>query len=189
MYSRRRTQTGMTKTPVHKPAGTPEGGQFAATSHAEPAVALEAVEPAVDDRFSSMISEEFAADIDASLKGRIKGKDWYSGGTVNQEFESEPDGDGGIYIYTRHPSADEGVAYTVKAVDGTARITRHDDHGPDTTPRDLHPESWTGPEDAVKEIADTILDMEGGATEAAADARQSPDGFASDAEYRRWRER
>jgi hypothetical protein len=31
--------------------------------------------------------------------------------------------------------------------------------------------------------------MEGGATEAAADRRQSPDGFASDAEYRRWRER
>lgn len=189
MYPRRRTQRGMTKTPAHKPAGTPEGGQFAATSHAEPALALKVMEPAGRDRFSSLVTEELAAHIDAGLKGRIRGTDWYSGRKVDQEFESELDDEGGLYIYTRHPSADEGVAYTVKMVDGRAQVTRHDDRNPDAKPRDLHPENWTGPDDAVKEIADTILEMEGGATEAAADRRQSPDGFASDAEYRRWRER
>lgn len=188
MFPYRRTQTGMTNTPAHKPAGTPEGGQFTATSHAEPAVALAVLEPHTQDPFTTMVSEEFAGAIDDSLKGRIKGKDWYSGRKVDQEFETEIDGDG-LSIYTRNPGSDEGVTYTVATVDGTTRITRHDDYNPDTTPRDLHPENWAGTGDAVKEISETILEMEGGATDATADRNQSPDGFASDAEYRRWRER
>lgn len=181
--------TGMTETTARQPRGIPAGGQFSATSHAEPALALAALEPVTREQFSTLMTDELASAIDAGLKGRIRGTDWYSGSKVDQVFESEPDGDGGIYIYTRQPSADEGVSYTVGVVDGKAMVTLNDDYDTGVKPRDLHPESWSGPEDAAKEISEIILDLEGSVTEAVASRGQSPDGFASDAEYRKWRER
>ncbi|WP_354214851.1 hypothetical protein [Arthrobacter sp. UYCo732] len=176
-----------TDTAARQPKGVPAGGQFAPTSHAEPSVALQ-TEALTKEQFAVLMTDELAGQIDASLKGRIRGKDWYSGARTDQVFESELDDDG-IYIYTRKPSADEGVSYTVGFTDGKAQIALHNDYNPDFKPRDLHPERWTGPEDAAKEISDTILDMEGGASDAIASRGQSPDGFASDAEYRRWKER
>lgn len=180
--------TGMTTPITRQPQGIPIGGQFAATSHAEPSVTLTA-EPLTKEQFSALMTEELAGKIDANLKGRIRGKDWYSGSTVNQVFESELDDEGGIYVYTRQPSADEGVSYTVGVVEDKAQITFHDDYSTGVKPRDLHPEQWTGPDDAAKEISDVLLDMEGGVTDAIASRGESPDGFTSDAEYRKWRER
>ncbi|WP_139187313.1 hypothetical protein [Pseudarthrobacter chlorophenolicus] len=174
---------------ARQPKGIPAGGQFAATVHGEPAVALPAQPPVTQEQFSALMTEELAVKIDASLKGRIRGKDWYSGSRVDQVFEAELDDEGGLSVYTRQPSSDEGVTYAISMADGTARITLNDDYNTGVKPRDLHPELWTGPDDAVREISHVILDMEGGVTEAAASRGETPDGFASDAEYRRWKER
>lgn len=178
-----------TDTSTRQPKGVPVGGRFAPTSHAEPSLALASVEPVTREQFSALMTEELAGKIDAGLKGRIRGKDWYSGRKVDQVFESEVDDEGGLSIYTRNPASDEGVSYVVGMVDGKAQITVHDDFNPDIKPRDLHPELWNGTEDAAREISHVVLDLEGGVTDARASSGESPDGFASDAEYRRWRER
>lgn len=178
-----------TDTSVRQPKGIPAGGQFAATSHGEPSVALPVQEPVTREQFASLMTEELAEKIDAGLKGRIRGKDWYSGAKVDQVFESEPDGEGGMYVYTRNPANDEGTTYTVAVVDGKAQVTLNDDYDTGVKPVDLHPENWAGPEDAAKEISDVLLDMEGGVTDAVASRGESPDGFASEADYRRWKER
>lgn len=173
---------------ARQPKGIPVGGQFAAVSHAEPAVDLPAPAPVTKDQFTELMTEELAGKIDASLKGRIKGKDWYSGRTVDQVFEAEVTDEGGLSVYTRNPAADEGVTYAIGMVDGKAQISLNDDYNTGVKARDLHPERWTRPEDATKEICHVILDMEGGVTGAAASSAGTPDGFASDADYRRWRE-
>lgn len=176
-----------TDTSVRQPKGIPAGGQFAPTSHAEPSLALPGAD-APAERFAALMTEDLAAKIDDSLKGRIRGKDWYSGAKVDQVFETEVDGSS-LSVYTRNPGSDEGVSYEISLVDGKAQITTHDDYGPGAAPRDLHPELWSGPDDAAKEISYLLLDLEGGVTEARASQGGAPDGFASDAEYRRWKER
>lgn len=172
-----------TDTSVRQPKGIPAGGQFAATTHPEPAVGLPAQAPGTD-QFAKLMTEDLAGRLDASLKGRIRGKDWYSGSKVDQVFEAELDDEGGLSVYTRNPSSEEGVSYAVGLVDGKPQISVNDDYSPDVKPRDLHPELWAGPDDAVKEISHVILDLEGGATTPGG----TPDGFASDADYRRWKE-
>lgn len=179
-----------TDTAERQPKGIPAGGQFAPTSHAEPSlVSLPGQAPFTREHFAALMTEDLAENIDARLKGRIKGKDWYSGSKVDQVFETETDGAGGLQVYTRNPGSDEGVSYAIAFTDGQAQVILFDDYGTGVKPVDLHPEQWTGPDDAAQEISEVLLDMEGGVSSAVASRGETPDGFASDADYRRWKER
>jgi hypothetical protein len=178
----------MTSTAARQPAGVPVGGQFAATSHSEPDVVLTTAVPLTAGQFSALMTEDLAGKIDAGLNGRLKDVDPETGYSIAQLFESEPDEDGGMSIYTNSAAMDESVTYTVAFADGKAQVLFDDSYTVSIDPRTLHPEEWETADDAAAEISSHILDMESDvASELGNTGTQ--DGFASDSDYRRWRER
>jgi hypothetical protein len=178
----------MTTPASRQPQGIPAGGQFAPTTRAEPNVALAIAEPVTAEQFSALMTAEFGEKIDAGLNGRLKDIDPETGYSIDQVFESEPDGDGGMSIYTNSAAMDESVTYTVAFTDGKAQVLFDDSFTVSVPPRTLHPDEWVDADDAAAEISTHVLDME---TDVAAllGHTGTQDGFASDSDYRRWRER
>lgn len=177
----------MTTPVTRRPPGVPSGGQFAAAIRAEPDVVLTA--GAVDrTQFSAMMTAELGGKIDAGLNGRLKDIDPDTGDSISQVFESEPDGEGGMSIYTNSAAMDESVTYTVAFPEDRPKVFFDDSFTVTVEPRTLHPEEWENNDDAAAEISSHILDMEAdlGALVGRTDTQ---DGFASDSDYRRWRER
>jgi hypothetical protein len=60
----------MTILPAHKPAGSPEGGQFTATAHSDAVPVLDV--PVTAEYFAALMTEDLGARIDEALKGRLK---------------------------------------------------------------------------------------------------------------------
>jgi hypothetical protein len=178
----------MTTTAARQPQGIPVGGQFAPVSHAEPSVALAAARPVTAEQFSALMTAELGEKIDAGLNGRLKDIDPETGYSIDQVFESEPDGDGGMSVYTNSAAMDESVTYTVAYSEGQAKVLFDDSFTVCVDPRTLHPEEWENDDDAAVEISSHILDMEADMG-ALLGNTGTQDGFASDSDYRRWRER
>ena len=178
----------MTTPAPRQPQGIPAGGQFAATTRAEPSVALAATGPATAEQFSALMTPELGEKIDAGLNGRLKDIDPETGYSIAQVFESEPDGDGGMSVYTDSVALGESVTYTVAFRDGSPQVISDDSYLVTAAPRTLHPEEWVSPDGAAAEISSHILDMEADIAAETGNTSQ-PDGFASDADFRRWRER
>jgi hypothetical protein len=176
----------MTITPARQPEGIPAGGQFAAHPKAEPVFGLE---PAMStDAFNDLMTDELASGIDAGLKGKLTDPDPDGHYDITRTFEAEPGEEGGMNIYTDCPAlGDESVIYSVWHKDGKALVCFDDRYDVDVTPRLLHPETWEGPDAAAAEIAGHILDMEADVASGGSGGG-TPDGFASDADYRKWRE-
>jgi hypothetical protein len=178
----------MTTSAHRQPQGIPVGGQFAPITRAEPSIALATADPVTAEQFTALMTPELGEKIDAGLNGRLKDIDPETGYSIAQVFESEPDGDGGMSIYTNSAAMDESVTYTVAFADGKAQVIFDDSYTVTVEPRTLHPDEWESADDAAAEISSHILDME---SDVAAELGNTgtPDGFASDSDYRRWRER
>jgi hypothetical protein len=175
----------MTTAPARQPEGIPVGGQFAAHLKTEPGFGLEP--PMTTESFNALMTDELAAGIEAGLKGKLKDPDPDGHYDITRTFEAEADEEAGMNIYTDCPAlGDESIIYAVRHKDGKALISFDDRYDVDVAPRLLHPEAWDGPEAAAVEIAGHVLDME--ADVATGSGGGSPDGFASDAAYRKWRE-
>jgi hypothetical protein len=168
--------------------GVSAGGQFAPVTRAEPSVALATADPVTAEQFSALMTPELGEKIDAGLNGRLKDIDPETGYSIGQVFESEPDGDGGMSVYTNSAAMDESVTYTVAFTDGKAQVVFDDSFTVSVDPRTLHPEEWENDDDAAAEISSHILDMEADMG-AMLGNTGTQDGFASDSDYRRWRER
>lgn len=177
----------MTTSASRQPQGIPSGGQFAATTRAEPNVALAIAEPVTAEQFSGLMTAELGEKIDESLKGRLKDIDPETGYTINQDFETTVEDDGTLSIYTDSAALGESVNYVVAFRDGRPQVISDDGYIVTAAPRTLHPEEWVTPDDAAAEISTYILDMEADIAEQAGNTSQQ-DGFASDADYRKWRE-
>lgn len=172
-------------TPAHKPAGTPDGGQFTATSHSDTVPVLET--PVTAEYFAALMTEDLGARIDESLKGRLIDVDPETGYTIHQEFETTAE-EGALSIYTDSAAMGESVNYTVSFSEGRAQVLSDDSYLVTASPRTLHPEEWVTPDDAAAEISTHILDMEADIAAETGNISQ-PDGFRSDADYRKWKER
>lgn len=176
----------MTTTPAHKPAGTPDGGQFTPTAHSDAVPVLEA--PATAATFAALMTEDLGTRIDESLKGRLKDVDPETGYTSNQDFETTVEDDGTLSIYTDSVAMGEAVNYAVAFRDGRPQVISDESYIVTAAPRTLHPDEWANPDDAAAEISSHILDMESDIATETGNTSQ-PDGFASEADYRKWRER
>lgn len=172
-------------TPAHKPAGTPDGGQFTASAHSDVVPVLDA--PVTAEHFASLMTEDLGARLDEALRGRLKDTDPDTGHTVHQDFETTAE-EGALSIYTDSVAMGEAVTYTVAFRDGSAQIRSDDSFLVTAAPRTLHPDEWVTTEDAAAEISQHILDMEADIAAETGNTSQ-PDGFASDADFRKWKER
>jgi len=176
----------MTQKPAHEAAGKPTGGQFAKTSHSEAQLALES--PVTAATFAALMTEDLGTRIDESLKGRLKDSDPETGYTINQDFETTVEDDGSLSIYTDSAAMGEPVNYVVAFRDGRPQVISDENYIVTAAPRTLHPDEWVTPDDAAAEISSHILDMESDVAAETGNTSQ-PDGFASEADYRKWRER
>lgn len=178
-----------------QPAGVPAGGQFSETTHSEPGIDLATPAPApvgfgLDNE---AVSEAFAAALVPAL-----GKEFRGSSAASKPYSPlvETECDEGLRaegvaatVWVFHPSEEESLAYSVGIRDGRPAVWfAGDSLSVDDKPHFIGEGDLSTAASAAAAAADILIrlddDVKGSSSRSG-----THDGFASDADYHRWRQR